>query len=151
MNEERKPSIENMLSFWSRDMRSIAVYDQRGSFSFRQSDRGALVWFSCREPAFLLLSFFSGGEWMVIYFTEGENTNYSAKMSGGKMNVAHFWIITNMLLFILLSLFSPVIEWPLTNICCNSETCLPTNKWLTEWRRESLTVCVFCYTTHFVN
>lgn len=50
---------------------------------------------------------------MVIYFTEGKSTNYSAKMSGGKMNVAHirFFIITNMILFILLSLFfSPVVE-----------------------------------------
>ncbi len=155
MNEERKPNIENMLPFWSRDMRSIAVYDQRRSFSFRQSDRGALVWFSCRDPAYLLFAFiFSGGEWMVIYFTEGKSTNYSAKMSGGKMNVAHirFFIITNMVLFILLSLFfSPVVEWPLTNIRCNSETCLPTNKWLTEWSRELLAVCVFCNTTHFVN
>lgn len=38
-------------------MRSIAVYDQRRSFSFRQSDRGALVWFSCRDPAYLLFAF----------------------------------------------------------------------------------------------
>lgn len=66
MNEERKPNIENMLPFWSRDMRSIAVYDQWRSFSFRQSDRGALVWFSCRDPAYLLFAF-------ILYFFLAEN------------------------------------------------------------------------------
>lgn len=68
MNEERKPNTENVLPFRGRDMRSIAVYDQRRSFSFRESDRDALVWFSCRDSAYLLFAFIFlvENEWLFI-------------------------------------------------------------------------------------
>lgn len=155
MNEERKPNIENMLPFWSRDMRSIAVYDQRRSFSFRQSDRGALVWFSCRDPAYLLFAFIFlvGNECLFISPREKVQTILQKCLG-----IKWMWHILDFFyhykydfIYSFYPFFSPVVEWPLTNICCNSETCLPTNKWLTEWSRGLLAVCFFCNTTNIVN
>lgn len=55
--------------------------------------------------------------------------NLFSKMSGGKIYAADIlvFIITNLIMDFIYFLFS-VVKLPLTNICCNSETCLPTNK-----------------------
>lgn len=102
------------------------------------------------QHTFFLLLFFSGGEWMVIYFTEGKSTNYSAKMSGGKMNVAHirFFIITNMILFILLSPF--FLLWlndlSLIFVVTVKLVCQQINDWQSE--AESCWLCAFSATRH---